>query len=537
MGSVLTIDLRGVLTVEDFKGFSRTPKGQKTCAVLALLATGPDMVRPRRWIESKLWSDRAPEQAHASLRQALAELKKTLGEYADCVTADRKTIALDQTKVAILMPKTTAESASADQYFLSGIDVKDTAFLTWLEEMRTSFAPKADRKNLRLSAFQPETKEIRIYVRDTLGNSSKAVMETMIGHEITKYIGERIDITPITLGPNAAPRDDSIDIQLTCEIVASGSQTQVFFKAEEANSGGILCSRFLLFQTREDRLIRDPTFTVFIASTSEQILTNLVKLRKPQGEDAIVLQKVRRSVADIFSYDTARLNAAEAQLLDSYSRTGNPSILVWLAWQKTTQVIEEATPDKELATELAYHYCRQALEREPHSAFVNALSSLVYMIHFDDLETSAALAENASGLGRFDPYVHAALATANMFAGRPKEAAKHSLVGTKLSGFTENKHWWELSHSLASLAKGDLEAAETSAEIATQAAPAFRAPKRVLLALYAHQNRTEDAVRVSEDLKKNEPSFTLDQFLNDIDYPATTIRNAGLLKDKDKFDF
>ena len=63
------------------------------------------------------------------------------------------------------------------------------------------------------------------------------------------------------------------------------------------------------------------------------------------------------------------------------------------------------------------------------------------MIHFDDIEASFMLAEGAEGLSKFDPYVQAALATANMFAGRPKDATKSSLLGTRLAQFAGNAHW------------------------------------------------------------------------------------------------
>ena len=157
------------------------------------------------------------------------------------------------------------------------------------------------------------------------------------------------------------------------------------------------------------------------------------------------------------------------------------------------------------------------------------MSSLIHMIHFDDIEASFMLAERAEGLSKFDPYVQAALATANMFAGRPKDATKNSLLGTRLAQFAGNAHWWDLSHSLACLSTGDITTSEQYALRASQSAPMFRAPKRVLLAIYASQNRIESAVDQLHALKNVEPTFSVDRFINDHDYPNTTVRNAGLL--------
>lgn len=42
-----------------------TPNGAKACALLAILALTDEKSRPRRFLEEKLWSSRAPEQAGA----------------------------------------------------------------------------------------------------------------------------------------------------------------------------------------------------------------------------------------------------------------------------------------------------------------------------------------------------------------------------------------------------------------------------------------------------------------------------------------
>lgn len=69
-----------------------------------------------------------------------------------------------------------------------------------------------------------------------------------------------------------------------------------------------------------------------------------------------------------------------------------------------------------------------------------------------------------------------------------------------------------------------------------QSRPDFRAPRRVLLALYANQDKLASAAEQMRALKRVEPTFEMSKFLNDPEYPNTTVRNAGLLKNKEKFD-
>ena len=84
------IFLFGPLTVQDRAGTVRTPRGQKVQALVAMLALAPRGARSRVWLRDKLWSDRQEEQASASLRQALTELRKALGPLAqDILNAER----------------------------------------------------------------------------------------------------------------------------------------------------------------------------------------------------------------------------------------------------------------------------------------------------------------------------------------------------------------------------------------------------------------------------------------------------------------
>ena len=94
----LRISVLGPLRVEAGEGTCLTPKGAKNQALLALLALSPEMSRPRRWLEDKLWSQFGPEQASANLRQALSKLRSALGDHADVLRADRASVSLERSK-------------------------------------------------------------------------------------------------------------------------------------------------------------------------------------------------------------------------------------------------------------------------------------------------------------------------------------------------------------------------------------------------------------------------------------------------------
>jgi DNA-binding SARP family transcriptional activator len=72
-----------------------TPRGRKARAILAYLALTNRNRATREVVAELLWSDRGEEQARASLRQSLAELRKALGLCADAIEITRDTMLLN----------------------------------------------------------------------------------------------------------------------------------------------------------------------------------------------------------------------------------------------------------------------------------------------------------------------------------------------------------------------------------------------------------------------------------------------------------
>src|SRR5262245_66466893 len=74
--------------------------GRKIRALMACLALSPGKPWPREKLMALLWSDRGEEQARASLRQALAELRRALGEPSPLRTG-HDAVSLDPAKITV----------------------------------------------------------------------------------------------------------------------------------------------------------------------------------------------------------------------------------------------------------------------------------------------------------------------------------------------------------------------------------------------------------------------------------------------------
>ena len=143
MDAMLKIDLSGSLVVVDTKNIDRTPRGQKTCGVLAILTTAPRM-RPAKTLGAR---------GTENLRQ------KTFGPFADAIQSDRKDIWLDEAAVRIVARR--CRCTSGDEEFLSGIDIKDEA-----RDMRMSYYALQTRPITRPHSDPHDDPEVRIYFKE-----------------------------------------------------------------------------------------------------------------------------------------------------------------------------------------------------------------------------------------------------------------------------------------------------------------------------------------------------------------------------------
>lgn len=142
------VAVMGAFRITDARGRDFTPKGRKTRALLAMavLARGPVS---RERLATMFWGDRGEEQAKASLRQALYELRDLTAEPGglmvisrDEVTANRRSFELDLDELAEFALAGDAERLAvsldtAEVRLLGDLDGVSPDFDDWLASERT----------------------------------------------------------------------------------------------------------------------------------------------------------------------------------------------------------------------------------------------------------------------------------------------------------------------------------------------------------------------------------------------------------------
>ena len=159
---LLLVQLLGGFEVRGVDGRDVTPASRKACGLLACLALPPGIAWSRDRLAAVFWSDRGEAQARGSVRQALTDLRHTLGPAASLQIA-RDTVMLDP--AAATVDAIDFEQAvragdlerAAMLYrgdLLDGFTLHSSGFHDWLLVERTRLRDLAVDALTRLTASQ-----------------------------------------------------------------------------------------------------------------------------------------------------------------------------------------------------------------------------------------------------------------------------------------------------------------------------------------------------------------------------------------------
>ena len=140
-GPAYVLRLLGSFRLETRDGQRIEISSKRGQAMLAMLATAGSGERTRSWLQDRLWGSRGPDQAQASLRRELSNLRKIIGlAGTDLVQADYNRVWLNLATVEVDLRDLDADPAGE---FLEGLDIAgEDGFEDWLREERRRTAER-----------------------------------------------------------------------------------------------------------------------------------------------------------------------------------------------------------------------------------------------------------------------------------------------------------------------------------------------------------------------------------------------------------
>lgn len=528
----LTLNLRlvGAISLHDGNGNDCTPRGAKARGIIALLALTPDRRRSRRWIEAKLWSDRGPEQASGSLRQALMELRAALGAAADNLVTDREFVALNALTTDMETdPEGTRAALAAGHELFEGIDVRDQAFEAWLRDQRVNIAGQVS-PHLAASVNTPAGIPLLIKTGEIpsgYGGFVALALADAIGGLVSEFAS--IDVfAPAGATVQIGPQERGLILSI--EAAEANGQLHLMVSLGASRTGQALWSRRAALSLREKEMLTAGEFPGIVFEAAEAALTALPKLVGAETTLLKVEGMVARAVREMFSFDVQRLRVADSLLCEATRLQPSPRIYAWYALLRQIMTIERTESDRSKLSGEAEIFARKAMEGAPSNPLVLSLISQVQVMLTGNTEAGVALARDAIALSPNNAFGYAAQAGSLLRSDRPDEAlvaAQHGAGLAKRSGLLQ---WWEALAGLAHVSLGDYQSAIALFEAAHARAPHFRSPMRHLLFLYLKCGEPEKALFMLNELTRAEPDFSFDLIRDDPEYPAGTLRRVELLK-------
>ena len=172
MSTPILLHLHGLLRIErdgaPVAGLSRRGQG-----LVAYLACQPGMRAERGFIADLLWSDRAEEQARASLRQELSVLRRHLPGI---VGANRQHVWLDSDRVTL---------APGQGELLQGFDLPSEGFEDWLRAARQRGADVPSAPEVTSTITARDRPMLAVLPFDELGAAQDDMFADGVVEEIT----------------------------------------------------------------------------------------------------------------------------------------------------------------------------------------------------------------------------------------------------------------------------------------------------------------------------------------------------------------
>lgn len=528
----LIIRLSGPFWVGQCEDVALTPRSAKSQGLLALLATSPKGHRSRIWLQDKLWSDRGKEQGAASLRQALTEIRKSLGSCASAFGANRNSVWLDPMSLDVLDDPSLGE-------FLEGLDVRDNEFELWLQNQRQSrhhlvqpapnlgIATDYRSKDVSLGLYRigPANTEAERTLGDIFSDSAGQSLNDALSISVTRIADVEEPAAPPCDGAHALLLGYSVRqvahglLSLRGVVTDGRSRAQVFAGSETiALQGGLPEDHWSLM-----------AFSNQIVDAIGDHLLRRSTPRDPQGAPLTFALGV--ALRHIFSMTQEGFEAGDA-ILESASAISpeHDLILAWRAHLRAIALVERQAIDPQVYLEEGRHFAAEAQIRSHRNSVALAALANARLILDGNVTACDEFSAQAVQLNPAAPLGWWSRSAAHLYSGEYDRAYKAASRAAALTGPSPYRFWWDFQRGLTAAMTGRISESVDQTRRASINGPRFRPALRYLTALHSLTGDTANARATAEKLRALEPDFHPDRLASDPGYPASLMRRKGIVQ-------
>jgi tetratricopeptide (TPR) repeat protein len=504
------------------------------------------------WLRDKLWSESGEEQASASLRQALTDVRRSFGANADkLLISDNFTVSLDLSRIEVdaLDPSAFADHANdldTTPELLEGLDIADPEFEDWLTLERQVW-----RGRLEDALVHHEV--LPISERSNNGSRSTALLSNgSDGSRATPTSGKpawTVVLMPPSVsgevgGAGALPNVlaqllvtsllDIGDIGVIdfsqnggVEIGSAAGPVALVVQARYRVTGNQVHLTLCLTRHQDQAMLWMGGTTLdrraveigdmsashqFINEAVDRLRAYFLARAETHPEEAGDRESLFTAVNAMFRLSRGDLERSEAALRGIIADRPSAPAYAWLSFLMTFR-IGQRFADRASTVEQAQAFARKSLEMDANSSVALALVGHVHSFLFGEYDFASGLLErairaNPSQVLGWDLY-----SMLQAYAGNPNTGLKMASWGRHLGSTSPYRYYLDTSRCINAALAGDYTTAIAAGEQALRDRPDFNSLLRYLVASHAQLGDSRAARTLLNRLKTVEPDFSISTLL------------------------
>jgi len=555
--------LLGSLAIVGTDGAILTPKAQKARALVALLALAPRGARSRVWLRDKLWSESGEEQSSASLRQALTDVRRSLGDLADeLLISDNYTVSLNlaRMKIDALDPELAGVAtgdADAGPELLEGFDIGDPEFEEWLtlerqvwrsrlesNTVQRQLVPRFEdlEKNSASAVTIDSAPNGRLPPGDESGWSVALLPPSITGDVsgagalpeqfsglLVRSLLETGDIKVLDLRAGHAEAFVPVALMIEPRYRVAGDSVHVNLALTRAQDHTLL---WMGCTTLERHAVEHNDFTAshqFLNEAMDRLLGYFHERAQVGLDQTSDQESLFGAVNAMFRLSRGDLEQSEATLRRIIATRPSAQAYAWLSFLMTFRVGQRFA-DRASTIEQAQEYGRRSLELDSSNSVALALVGHVHSYLFGEYDFASGMLERAIRTNPTQPLTWDLYSMLQAYAGDPRRGLKMATWGRHLATTSPYRYYFDTSRTINAALAGDHDVAIEAGESALLDRPDFNSLLRYLVASHAHRGDIAAAQSFLDRLMKVEPDFSVGALI-DQRYPLMQTEGGKHLVD------
>lgn len=549
------LSLFGAFRVESPDGQNLTPKGRKAQALLALLALAERGERSRVWLCDKLWSEKTAEQAFASLRQCLMDLRRSLGEYCnDILEIGQFNLRLNLSALevdALAMREAWARRDFTNPIFkdrgefLEGIDVGDSEFEEWLSVERNRWLDLFDEIESETSAQRSTPAQVKSPILQVASAVESKLLRPgirilppvaqnndpqaqLVAEALTElFIKSVIDIESIDV-VDAREYDSPLLVQAASNTATS---TPLVFQARARNTGSGFGAELKIANTQNARIEWIATLPnsgrieeierntqilsqINFATDAIQNIYRRMMVQSMGSPEAMARLLTLSAIDDMYDLGRERHDQAEARIKKSIDLAPSAQAYAWLSYLTTFKIGQCFAPRSPEIRNEADMYFRKAMELEPNNSLSLTLCAHVNMFVLNNRGRAEELVQRSLAINPNRPMSWDIYSVMYAYSGQPDIGLKYANWASSISEYDAYSFFIETGKCMNHTLAGDFESAVKHGTKALKARPSFLPALRYTAISLGNLGQIEDAQRLARDMQAIDKDVSAEGIVN-----------------------